>query len=193
MKRDPMRSRAAISMTACAALMAVSFGTDISDAQAIEQIEKYCQASWRNARLSQHHWDDCTQQVFVELLESVSTDGLAEAISDADSHERRELNRAIWRTTKRRHRARQAHSLSEWDPADERNEGRHESAADQWQQVLHQAGSQLSNRQRQILERAANGDSISDIAADFDLTPARASDEKYKALRKLRQYVGGVA
>ena len=37
-------------------------------------ISKYCQTCWRNARLPADRWQDCTQAVFVRLLERVEAD-----------------------------------------------------------------------------------------------------------------------
>jgi DNA-binding NarL/FixJ family response regulator len=45
----------------------------------------------------------------------------------------------------------------------------------------------LSARQRQILSLCSQGWSIGEIAEELDMSSARASDEKYKAVRKLRQ------
>ena len=39
--------------------------------KAINDISKYCQTCWRNARLPADRWQDCTQEVFTRLLERV--------------------------------------------------------------------------------------------------------------------------
>src|SRR4051812_10867414 len=38
---------------------------------AINDITRYCQVCWRNARLPADRWGDCTQQVFTRLLQNV--------------------------------------------------------------------------------------------------------------------------
>jgi len=48
--------------------------------------------------------------------------------------------------------------------------------------------SRLSPAQREIVTRWSDGESISDIAESLELSPARISDEKYKAIQKLRRY-----
>jgi DNA-binding NarL/FixJ family response regulator len=48
----------------------------------------------------------------------------------------------------------------------------------------------LSDRQRRIVELSADGWAVPDIAAELRTTPERVSDEKYKAVRKLRAELG---
>jgi hypothetical protein len=45
----------------------------------------------------------------------------------------------------------------------------------------------LSSTQREIVSRWSDGESI---AESLKLSPARISDEKYKAIQKLRQHFG---
>ena len=49
--------------------------------------------------------------------------------------------------------------------------------------------SELSARQRDVMRRWIDGDSVAEIAAALELPPARVSDEKYKAIRKIRAMV----
>ena len=48
----------------------------------------------------------------------------------------------------------------------------------------------LSDRQRQVLRMWAEGYDVPDIASRLAITAARVSDEKYKAVRKLRERLG---
>src|ERR687883_408345 len=64
-------------------------------AKAVEDISKYCQACWRNARLPADRWQDCTQAVFVRLLERVEADKWGTVLVDSETAERREFLRAI--------------------------------------------------------------------------------------------------
>ena len=48
----------------------------------------------------------------------------------------------------------------------------------------------LSDRQQQILRMVCEGHTVADIASELALSPERVSDEKYKAIRKLRAYFG---
>jgi DNA-binding NarL/FixJ family response regulator len=47
----------------------------------------------------------------------------------------------------------------------------------------------LTPRQQRILQMSFEGWSVHDIAADLRLPPERISDEKYKAVRKLREHL----
>jgi DNA-binding CsgD family transcriptional regulator len=46
----------------------------------------------------------------------------------------------------------------------------------------------LTPTQRDIIRRSSEGASIADIASDLKLQPQRVSDEKYKAIQKLKDY-----
>jgi RNA polymerase sigma factor (sigma-70 family) len=50
------------------------------------------------------------------------------------------------------------------------------------------AGRLLSPRQQTILRMACEGWSIADTATELATTPERVSDDKYKAIQKLRTY-----
>ena len=52
------------------------------------------------------------------------------------------------------------------------------------------ANAVLSPRQRRIVEMSAAGWAVPDIASELNTTPERVSDEKYKAIRKLRTHLG---
>ena len=58
-------------------------------AKAVTDISKYCQTCWRNARLPADRWPDCTQAVFVRLLERVEADKWGTVLVDTtgqDNH-----------------------------------------------------------------------------------------------------------
>ena len=58
--------------------------------KAVTDITKYCQTCWRNARLPADRWQDCTQAVFVRLLERVEADKWGTVLVDSETAERRE-------------------------------------------------------------------------------------------------------
>jgi RNA polymerase sigma factor (sigma-70 family) len=176
---------------ACAVAVAAAVGavppSAKAESRAIEQIERYCSTSWRNAGIDHQDWPDCTQQALLELLERLSRQRLPEAIHNADSEERRELNRTVWRTIKRWRRSPQTQTFR-----DELGVGgaRCESAASPhaaWHEILAAARQCLSERQQRILELTRDGWRVHEIAAELDVSPARISDEKYKAISKLRK------
>ena len=53
------------------------------------------------------------------------------------------------------------------------------------ERAMDSGDARLTPTQRQIVKRWTDGESISGIADSLDMTPARVSDEKYKAIQKL--------
>ena len=61
--------------------------------------------------------------------------------------------------------------------------------SDWFRGVLDEAASQLlTPRQQKILQMSAEGWSVQEIGGRLQMTPARVSDEKYKAVCKLREH-----
>lgn len=155
--------------------------------KAITNISKYCTVCWRNARLPQDQWGDCTQEVLTRLLENVPATAW-ERILGPDTEERREFIRAIDAVKKRYQRGRwQSAPLPELvaDLRDEQARKRNDQRAE-----IEQAAQRvLSGRQQRILALVCDGHNVADIASQLALTPERVSDEKYKAIQKLRTYL----
>jgi DNA-binding CsgD family transcriptional regulator len=166
-------------------LMAAEYDTA---PDAVRDITRYCQVCWRNARLPADRWDDCTQQVFARLLERVSPAAWHTLVSAQDGDDRREFIRAIDAVKKRTQRARRYGDLTA-DFADTRNVGGDE-LRDQREAVELAARAVLSPRQQKIVELSAHGWAVPEIAVELRTTPERVSDEKYKAIRKLRSHFG---
>lgn len=158
-----------------------------ADPQAITDIGKYCTVCWRNARLPEDRWNDCTQEVMVRLLERVERDKWGSIFSD-ETIERRELLRAIDAVKKRTQRARKYASLTD-DRADVRNELANEVTGHR-ESVNLAVRTVLSPRQRQIVELTTTGWGVPEIAEKLGTSVDRISDEKYKAIRKLRSHFG---
>lgn len=172
---------------AFAAAMGGSAAATASELQTIEKIERYCTASWRNAGISQQDWSDCTQQALTELLERIPRLQFHEAIRDSDSDARRELNRSVWRMTQRWRRSTRHLSLDDTRIAASSTSDDHEDA---WEQVMSASRKCLSERQQVILSLTREGYKVGEIAQRLSLTPARVSDEKYKAIAKLKDTLG---
>ena len=175
--------------TALAAAPARASASTATDpgAKAVTDISKYCQTCWRNARLPADRWQDCTQAVFVRLLERVEADKWGSVLVDSETAERREFLRAIDAVKKRTQRARKFATL-----APELADRRPVNAAtrDDRDAVARAAAEVLSPRQRRILELTADGWPVPEIATELATTVERVSDEKYKAIKKLRHYFG---
>lgn len=153
--------------------------------QALTAISKYCTVCWRNARLPEDRWGDCTQEVLARLLQSVDRDKWGSILAE-ETTERKEFLRAIDAVKKRTQRARKYASLTP-DHADWRNT---DDLRDRREALNLATRTVLSDRQKQIVELSATGWAIPDIAAKLGTTVDRVSDEKYKAIRKLRTHFG---
>jgi DNA-directed RNA polymerase specialized sigma24 family protein len=167
-----------------AALTAQASETDL-----VRDIQRYCTACWRNARLDPRLWDDCTQEVCCRLL-TKAREGqldLTQVLAE-DTPERRELVRAIDMVRKRVQRTKKYQPLDGHIPAadiDQRHRDRLELG-----EILEAARhAVLSKRQDRIIELWMRGWSVPDIGEELQLPLARVSDEKYKALRKLEQHL----
>src|SRR6516165_7424700 len=81
--------------------------------KAVTDIQRYCTACWRNARLHPDSWADCTQEVFCRLLRTVPEADWGQMLA-GEGDERREFLRAIDAVKKRTQRTRRLAPL----PAD---------------------------------------------------------------------------
>lgn len=153
--------------------------------RAVADMSRYCTACWRNARLHPDCWTDCTQEVFSRLVERVTPEAWSRVLKD-EGEERREFLRAIDTVKKRTQRSRKASSLaSEVADGSDLNGRR---LAEEREAVSKAAAELLSDRQRQILALSFEGWQVQDIARTMRLSADRVSDEKYKAIRRLRAY-----
>jgi RNA polymerase sigma factor (sigma-70 family) len=171
------------------ALTALGPGAGLAPAKdatlrAVTDMSRYCTTCWRNARLHPDVWTDCTQEVFSRLLERVTPDAW-DRVLQAEGDERREFLRAIDTVKKRSQRSRKWAGHDMEHVADPRGEG----LADEREAVERAAREWLSPRQRRILQLSFEGWSVHEIAAELRLPAERVSDEKYKAVRKLRQHL----
>jgi RNA polymerase sigma factor (sigma-70 family) len=151
----------------------------------VNDMSRYCTVCWRNARLHPDSWGDCTQEVFSRMLQRVAPTAWEQALR-GEGEERREFLRAIDAVKKRTQRAaRRSANLNEEFVADHR-ESRGQDVVQQRELVSRAATELLSPRQQRILQMSFDGWSVQEIADELALAPERVSDEKYKAIRKLR-------
>jgi RNA polymerase sigma factor (sigma-70 family) len=154
--------------------------------KAIADMNRYCSTCWRNARLPLDSWTDCTQEVFKKLLERVPQNSWDQVLH-SEGDERREFLRAIDAVKKRTQRARKYSSAVE-GVADRREQ--HSRQLEDVREVVREAAAEvLSARQQQILQMSFEGWSVQEMAAELQLPAERVSDEKYKAIRKLREHL----
>lgn len=179
------------------AAMALVIGLAALTAQATESdlvrdIQRYCTVCWKNAHLDPNLWDDCTQEVCCRLLTKVRAGeiDLARVLAE-DTPERRELVRAIDMVRKRVQRSRRFTAVDEAVLAGPDHDRRQRERRELGEVLEAARGAVLSARQDEILELWTHGHTVPEIAERFNLSAARVSDEKYKALRKLEQYLSG--
>jgi DNA-directed RNA polymerase specialized sigma24 family protein len=183
-----------LKLAACAVAFAAAVGgastASAAELQTIDKIERYCTVSWRNAGISKQEWDDCTQQALLELLDRISRDGLNEAIDNIESDERRELNRTVWRTVQRWRRRPRPQSYDESYTGESHHLSASDASGNAWEQIALASESCLSERQQRILSLMRDGWRVAEIAEELQVPQARISDEKYKAIVKLRRVLG---
>jgi RNA polymerase sigma factor (sigma-70 family) len=155
--------------------------------QAVNDLSRYCTVCWRNARIPADWWGDCTQEVFRRLLERVEPAAWGDVLG-GEGQERREFLRAIDTVKKRTQRGLKRSANLVGVVADSRDQQKRD-LADQREAVARAAAAVLSLRQQQILQLSFEGWSVHDIASEMHLPAERISDEKYKAIRKLREHL----
>jgi DNA-binding CsgD family transcriptional regulator len=154
--------------------------------QAINNISRYCTVCWKNARLPQDQWSDCTQEVLCRLLKNVPATSWTQVLAN-ETDERREFVRAIDAVKKRYQRGRwQSAPLPELvADAREQSARDRDDDRDAARQIAERV---LSPRQNEILRMTSAGHNVADIASELKMAPERVSDEKYKAIQKLRTH-----
>jgi RNA polymerase sigma factor (sigma-70 family) len=162
-------------------------GASPTTLRTVADLSRYCTVCWRNARLPADFWNDCTQEVLCRLLERVPTDAWDRALK-AESDEHREFVRAI-DTVKKRTQRRKKWSSQALDLVADRQAGPRRLLADDRAAVDRAASELLSPRQQSILKLSFEGWSVQEIGQKLALPPERVSDEKYKAIRKLRSHL----
>lgn len=191
MKRFVPSSKSRVMMAAVVLGTALAAGSAQAsrgpNPKAVQDISKYCQTCWRNARLPADRWQDCTQEVFVRLLERIEAEKWDTVLKDDETTERREFIRAIDAVKKRTQRARKFSNLTP-DAAEYR--GVENELRDDREAVAKAVREVLSPRQRRILELTSDGWAVPQIANELAAPVERISDEKYKAIRKLQHYLG---
>jgi RNA polymerase sigma factor (sigma-70 family) len=133
-------------------------------------------------------WADCTQEVFRRLLERVPADGW-DRVLRGDGEERREFVRAIDTVKKRTQRARKFSPTIE--TVADRHDGHRRDLREDREAVCRAAEEVLSPRQQRILQLSFEGWSVHEMSEELKLPVERISDEKYKAVRKLRAHLLG--
>jgi len=176
-----------VAMVLGTALSAFAVPAIAPAAETVNNLSRYCTACWRNARLPADCWTDCTQEVFTRLLERVPTQEWEQTLK-SEGDERREFLRAIDTVKKRAQRGKKWAAYPEGCVADQRPDFERDRMETSEELQL-AADELLSDRQKSILQLTAEGWSVQEIADKLSTGPERVSDEKYKAIRKLRTHL----
>ena len=153
----------------------------------VNDLSRYCTACWRNARLPADSWGDCTQEVLCRLLERLPQESWSRALK-LESDEHREFVRAIDAVKKRTQRQKRWGSNS-LEMVSDRHDDHRRRLADEQAAVRQAASVVLTPRQQQIMQLSFEGYSVQEIGSKLTLPPERISDEKYKAIHKLRSHL----
>lgn len=153
----------------------------------VADISRYCTTSWRNAHIPADCWGDCTQDVLSRLIQNVKASNW-ERVFRAEGYERQEFLRAIDAVKKRtQRRLKRTRSFVGIVPD---HRASRETGIEEMREVVDRAaGEVLSERQQSILKMLFEGWSVQDISTELAIGPERVSDEKYKAIKKLREHL----
>jgi RNA polymerase sigma factor (sigma-70 family) len=163
-----------------------------SESEMVRDIQRYCTVCWRNARLDPGLWDDCTQEVCCRLLTKARVGELdLNLVLADDTPERRELVRAIDMVRKRVQRSRKYQPLDPQSTPAPDVDRRHRERQELGEILEAARAAVLSPRQDRIVELWARGWTVPEISETMGMPVARVSDEKYKALRKLENFLAG--
>jgi RNA polymerase sigma factor (sigma-70 family) len=160
----------------------------VSCDKAVADVQRYCSACWRNARIPTDSWSDCTQEVICRLMQTVPLKQW-DRLLQAEGDERREFVRAIDAVKKRSQRSRKYAPLNE-DVAERRDRTGVDLTVERREDMNKAAAEVLSYRQQRIIEMSIEGYTVQEMADALRMSPERVSDEKYKAIRKLRSHLG---
>lgn len=163
-----------------------------SEGDLVRDIQRYCTACWRNARLDPGLWEDCTQEVCCRLLGKARAGQLdLNLVLSDDTPERRELIRAIDMVRKRVQRTKKYQALDEQITPGSDLDARDRERQELGELLENARRAVLTERQDRIVEMWTRGWTVPEISDSLAIPVARVSDEKYKALRKLERYLAG--
>jgi RNA polymerase sigma factor (sigma-70 family) len=162
----------------------------------LTQLDRYLGRAWYRAGLSPQQHDDCTQAVYASLLQSLGRDRFDQLLAEVGLYGIRDVLsretadgpdffRAIDTIKKRAQRERTFQPL---DLVDISFVNRPEDPADDWKSTLQEAiQSSLSPREAALIQATLQGETPAEIAQQWGIAPKTVSNEKTRALQKLRE------
>jgi RNA polymerase sigma factor (sigma-70 family) len=172
-----------------------------SDPQALQsglsQLDRYLARAWARAGIAPQQYDDCTQAVYTTLLQNMgrdSFDRLAQdvghnGIRDVLSRETAEgpdFFRAVDMVKKRTQREKSFQTLDE-QQSDIATAAGGDGASADWRGALNEAITRsLNTREADLIRETLQGKTPAEIAAQWGVAPKTVSNEKTRAIQKLR-------
>lgn len=192
---------AALGQSRLADLLETSTASAITHAEefrdGLSQLDRYLGRTWSRAGIPPQKHDDCSQAVYLILLQSLGRDGFDHlvveigqfGIRDVLSRETAEgpdFFRAIDTVKKRAHRERGFLPLD--GVADPQALS---SIPDlEWQDTIREAIDRtLSPREAALIQATLDGETPAEIAEQWGMAPKTVSNEKSRAFQKLREFL----
>jgi len=178
------------------------FGTtqaavESSDVSAgLAQLDRYLARAWFRAGLASQQHDDCTQAVYASLLQTFGRDRFDQLLGEVgevgirdvlsrETADGPDFFRAVDTVKKRAQRERTYQPL---DSVDAASMNRPDESAAVWKDSLHEAIlSSLSPREAALIRATLQGETPAEIAQQWGIAPKTVSNEKTRALQKLRE------
>lgn len=180
-----------------------STSTTTADADAIvsglAQLDRYLNRAWYRAGIAPQQHDDCTQAVYATLLQTLGRDrfdGLLTDIGDSgirevlsrETPEGPDFFRAIDTVKKRAQREKTFQPIDAMEVADA-SVGSPGQA--EWRCALLEAIEQsLNPREAALIQATIQGETPAEIAQKWGVAPKTVSNEKSRAIQKLRDALG---
>jgi RNA polymerase sigma factor (sigma-70 family) len=169
---------------------------DANDLQSgLAQLNRYLSRAWFRAGIAPQMHDDCSQAVYVSLLQNLGRDEFDRMVADIghlgikdvlnrDTAEGPDFFRAIDTVKKRTQRERTYQPLDTIDVADNPNG---EDARALWRGTLQEVIDQsLTPREASLVYETLQGKTPAEIAQQWGVAPKTVSNEKTRVIQKLR-------
>lgn len=164
-------------------------------ASGLNQLDKYLTSTWYRAGIAPQAHDDCTQAVYMSLLQNlgrtkfdhlvgeIGQSGIPQVLS-RETTEGPDFFRAIDAVKKRAQRERSFQPIDHYDLA-AGDDG--VDAAASWRGALREAMSKsLNARETDLIDATLKGETPAEIAIRWGVAPKTVSNEKSRAIQKLR-------
>lgn len=185
---------AALRQTHIADLLGVPELDDAAIRDGLSQLDRYLGRAWTRAGIAPQQHDDCTQAVYVALLEHYGRDGFdsltgsvgrmgVRDVLNRETSDGPDFFRAVDMIKKRSQRERVHLSLE----GDQFEAPETRATGDDWRAALDEAiALSLNEREAALIRDTLQGKSPAEIAQAWGVAPKTVSNEKSRAVQKLR-------